>query len=117
LSIEEPLTPVQDKQLQIARLLDEARQDFKALRLTTPPKDNALEKYQQILALDPDNQEAREGIRALADKYVELAFREVRLRRINRAVRYLEKALSLSPEAKNVQEMLSMVKRRLAPVF
>ena len=113
----EPPTPHQDKQLQIARLFDEARLDLKALRLTTPPKENALEKYQQILALDPNNQEAREGIRALADKYVELAFREVKLRRINRAVRYLEKALSLSPEAKNVQEMLSMVKRRLAPVF
>ena len=57
----------------IARLLDEAGNDIAEQRLTRPPVNNAVEKYTAVLALDPDNQSAREGIDLVARRYLEMA--------------------------------------------
>jgi hypothetical protein len=36
-------------------------------KLTSPPGDNAIEIYQQVLRLDPENTQATEGLRRIAD--------------------------------------------------
>ena len=56
----------------IARPLDEAGNDIAEQRLTRPPGNNAVEKYTAVLALDPDNQSAREGIDLVARRYLEM---------------------------------------------
>jgi serine/threonine protein kinase len=106
----EPLIPSHDKRHQIQRLLELATLDIKAYRLTMPEKNNALEKYQQVLALEPDNPDAKQGINLLAKKYIELASREVRLKRLNYAVHYLEKAVSLNPEGEDVRQLLAALR-------
>lgn len=50
--------------------LDAAKNDFKALRLTTPEGNNAYEHYAAVLSLDPQNQEALEGNQRIVDVYV-----------------------------------------------
>ena len=54
----------------IARLLDAANDDLAALRLTTPPENNAWEKYESVLELDPANQDAKEGKERVINSYM-----------------------------------------------
>ncbi len=58
--------PVQD-------LLVSAQRALSANKLTTPSGDNAFSIYQKILYSNPDNIEAREGIRNIAERYIALA--------------------------------------------
>lgn len=55
---------------EIAQLLESARQNEKAARLTKPLGNNALVKYRQVLALQPGNEQARLGIGRIADHFV-----------------------------------------------
>lgn len=50
-----------------------ARSDLAALRLTLPRGDNALERFQFALKLDPRNKAAKSGIAAIAKKYIDVA--------------------------------------------
>ncbi len=54
-------------------LLLEARRDFAARRYTSPPGNNALERYRQVQAREPDSREARAGIERIAQRYLALA--------------------------------------------
>jgi serine/threonine protein kinase len=58
---------------QIKKLLKKAALQLSALRLTTPPFDNAYETYQKIFSMAPDNSQARAGLEKIADKYEQLA--------------------------------------------
>jgi outer membrane protein TolC/Tfp pilus assembly protein PilF len=53
--------------LHITDLLDKAWADFVAQRLTRGFNGNALEKFKQVLELDPDNQKAKEGLLRISD--------------------------------------------------
>ena len=59
-----------DRNNPIQSHLDAAKNDFKALRLTTPEGNNAYEHYAAVLSLDPQNQEALEGNERIVDVYV-----------------------------------------------
>jgi tetratricopeptide (TPR) repeat protein len=58
---------------QINKLLKKAALQVSALRLTTPPGDNAYETYQKIFSMAPDNFKAQAGLGKIADKYEQLA--------------------------------------------
>ena len=42
-------------------------------RLMSPANDNAYDRYRKVLDLDPKNAKAREGLRAVASRYLGLA--------------------------------------------
>ena len=63
----------EERILEIGRLLTAARDAIDARRLTSPPGNNALEKINQVLTLDPDNHEVVALRSSIVDKYVELA--------------------------------------------
>ena len=54
-------------------LLEAAEADLAQTRLMLPQDDNAWEKYQRVLAIQPANEDALAGIRQIAGRYVELA--------------------------------------------
>ncbi len=54
-------------------LLNRARAQLKAGRLTRPPGDNAYETYQILAQKYPNDPYAKSGVYAVADRYVELA--------------------------------------------
>ena len=58
---------------QINKLLKKAALQLSALRLTTPPGNNAYETYRKIFSIAPDNYQARAGLEKIADKYEQLA--------------------------------------------
>jgi serine/threonine protein kinase len=71
----ETLTPAampSSEQRRIAGLLEQAGADIDQLRLSTPPGNNALENYRQVLALDEKNQQAKYGVRRIVETSVQL---------------------------------------------
>ncbi|MBF0613834.1 MAG: formylglycine-generating enzyme family protein [Magnetococcales bacterium] len=62
-----------DPQTTIRSLTRSAEQDLHGRRFTQPKGMNALEKYQQILALDPDSPHGLEGLRKIIASFQRLA--------------------------------------------
>ncbi|MBF0370197.1 MAG: SUMF1/EgtB/PvdO family nonheme iron enzyme [Magnetococcales bacterium] len=69
---------------EVQELLAEARQDMRSLRLTRPEGENALEKYEAVLKLDPGNSEAQAGIDHIVAKLVPLARADLNSQRLTR---------------------------------
>ena len=64
------LVDLQNQQDKINRGLREANRLFKQDKLTMPRFENAFSKYEYVLALDPNNKEAMQGIRNIVDRYI-----------------------------------------------
>jgi len=93
-----------NKEQRIDRLLDAARDDIDDLHLSTPPGDNALEKYRQVLALDADNQAARKGVGKIVKTYGELAKRAAKAKDYDRAEQFLDQASAIAPNSKQLKK-------------
>lgn len=61
------------KKQQIRKLLSAATEDLQASRISSPPGQNALGRYQAVLALDANNAEALKGLERIVDGYVQSA--------------------------------------------
>jgi serine/threonine protein kinase/tetratricopeptide (TPR) repeat protein len=99
----------------IARLLDGAQEDIDGLRLSTPRGDNALEKYREVLSMDPDNATAKRGVRKIVGAYVELGKQAAKRKDYDRAQSYLDQALSIAPrsrELRKARDRLEKARRR-----
>jgi hypothetical protein len=79
----------------IGELLNRARLDVAALRLTRPAGDNAYERYQEVLALDPENPDALEGLQAIVERYHGLVEEALARGALDAAERHLESARSV----------------------
>lgn len=104
-----------DPQQSVEQLLSAAADDIAQLRLTRPPGDNALEKYRQVLRQDPENEDARKGIRKIAGTYAELVKRAEERKDFDRAEQYLKEAMSAAPNSKalkKAQEKLDKLRRK-----
>jgi hypothetical protein len=73
-------------------ILAAARADLARDRLTTPAGANALERFQAVLALDPNHAEATNGLQTIVTKYVALAQRVARDGRFDKAESFLQRA-------------------------
>jgi serine/threonine-protein kinase PpkA len=76
----------------LLKLADIAVEDF---RLTKPDDDNALNYYQMVLEIDPENEQAKAGPARIADKYAELARSQMNRRQYAKADEYIDKGLEI----------------------
>jgi serine/threonine protein kinase len=83
-------------------LLQGAREDLGAHRLTIPEGQNAYDKYRQVLALEPGSRAAADGIQSILDRYLALVYQEIEANDLVSAQRLLSRAASISPEAHRV---------------
>ena len=97
------------KRGEIDALLALAADDLDALRLTSPAKKNAVERFQRVLELDPDNAQAANGLQQVVTRYVDLAGKSRARRQFDKADGYLDKALAVLPDS----EMVSMVREEV----
>ena len=74
-------------------------------RLTTPEADSAYGYYRQVLAHDPGNPEARQGLLAIADAYYKLARRAEARWDYDRAYRYVDSGLKIEPGYERLLEL------------
>ena len=94
--------PSAQRTAQIAQLLAQAGRDVAALRLTTPASQNAFAKYREVLVLDPKSSRALNGIASIVHKYVQLIDRATETDRFELADLYLRRAVTVSPEDRNL---------------
>jgi serine/threonine-protein kinase PpkA len=95
-----PREPANDENIrnaQIAVLFQAAQAAYEADRLSSPKGDNAYEKYKEVLALDPGNRQAREGIERVADRYLTLARNAIQRQEFRTAQSYLNRVLEMAP--------------------
>jgi hypothetical protein len=63
--------------------------------------------YQRILAEDPDNEEALKGVAQIADRYADLAQRELDQFHYSKAQVYRDRGLAVDPNNKRLLELES----------
>lgn len=83
---------------QVALLLFGASSDVEALRLMSPPGQNAYDKYRAVLNIEPGNSAARQGLAALSDRYLALAYQALDAQRLERAATYVDNAATAAPD-------------------
>ena len=86
-----------------------------ALRLTTPAGDNAFQRYQEVLAIEPDNEDAVRGLEVIVSRYVTLANTASSNGELDKAERYLDSAAGVLPEDKGIALARTMLRAAAAP--
>ncbi len=92
------ISDVQSESQIIDDLLNGARSNIGELKLTSPLGNNAYEKYQTVLNLDPDNPEAMNGLDRIVDEYIDLMDFALGKHDIPRARNYLRKGMNINSE-------------------
>ena len=100
-----------EKKETIAKLLESAKSDLDLFNLTTPPGANALDKYREVLKIDPANESAKAGIDNIVNIYMTMAKNAVQEKRWNRAVIYLDRVDDLSPGNESSKSVRAEVTR------
>ena len=85
----------------INKLLIQADQQLTNKQLTTPTGDSAWQTYQEILSLDPGNEQALAGIEGIAKTYVIWARDKIKKDDFQYAENLFNKALEVSPADKD----------------
>lgn len=104
-----PVSVSSDRELEIRRLLDEARVAMDDERLTTPVDDNAYYRYLRVLSLDPANDAAEEGIANIVEKYLEWAIENARQQRLWTATDFLNKARSVDENHPSIDAVAKLI--------
>jgi len=86
------------RQRLIGDLLYDALRALQQDRLLSPVDDNAHGRYRRVLAIDPENKFASEGIHNIVMRYLELANAASRQGRFSDAESYLERARFVDDE-------------------
>ncbi len=93
----------------LARLLVRAENDLQAKRLTHPPGENAFEHFRTALNIDPDNEVARDGIRAILETKMNVINDALRERNFDQAEANVNHLLALLPENRNLLKLRSRI--------
>lgn len=81
----------------LADMLYAAAVAFEDNRLTSPAHDNAYDRYQEVLRLDPTNAVALQGLRDIVQRYIELGDAATAVGRFSEAEGLLGRAAKLDP--------------------
>ena len=93
----------------IAALLAAGDRQLAENRLTRPPGNNALESYEEVLKLDPENERAKAGIDAIADRYQKLAQDALDRKDYNEALSMVARGLEIRDQHAGLLQLQSTV--------
>jgi tetratricopeptide (TPR) repeat protein len=113
-----------DEQLRRSRLLADilyaAKQAFADNRLQLPRGNNAYERYQEVLELDPGNEVALDGIQEIAVRYVALGNAAIALGQYDNAEALLIRAMRINaslPELLEARARLDVARQNRVEVY
>lgn len=101
----EPVIDVAANQAKIEALLLKARFAFEDGNVTWPPGDNALEAYNEVLAIDPDNEGGLRGLERILEYYVGEAEIAAHRAEFARARSMLDRARLIEPAHPAIEPM------------
>jgi len=82
-------------------------------KLAHPPEDNAVEVYQAVLAIEPDNIDARAGLENIAGIYLDAATEKVRQPDLALAALEIERGLKARPDHPRLIELQGEVRNMI----
>ena len=81
----------------LEQLLASAKSAMQEYRLTHPAGNSSYDYYQKALEIEPDNQEAFEGIKNLTEIYIALSRKQLDQRNLKVASVYYDRGIALDP--------------------
>ena len=97
----------------IEQLLSRGQQSLDDFRLLTPEEDSAYGYYRAVLLLDPANNEAKEGIQEIVNRYISLVKTAAARSENARARRYVTRGLSIQPENRELLALQDSIDRAI----
>jgi hypothetical protein len=94
----------------IDQLLAKAEKNILNMQLTAPIGNNAVEKYHEILNLQPGHSKALLGLDNVSRKYTDLATQALKTNKIKKADSYLRLAKSISPDNPEISRVERLLK-------
>lgn len=88
----------------IADILYQGMRSLRADRLMTPAEDSAFHHFSRALALDPDNQVAKDGMRDIAGRYLQLADLASRQGQFINAETFMRRAAQVDANHPNLEQ-------------
>ena len=85
--------------------LQQAEGHLASYRLTSPKGNNALELYQRVLRMDPDNSDAQNGVHRIADQYLDLAMEALDEGKFAKARTYVKRGLEVVKDHEDLLEL------------
>lgn len=98
----------------LAQMLQEADQHFRAKRYLTPVNNNAYSMYQTILATEPDNAVALERIEQIKAFYRLNGERYFQQKNYKRALTYFERHNFIAPDSADIQQKIEVCRANLS---
>ncbi len=89
-----------------------ARNSLRQDRLMAPPADNAHYYFSRLLEMNPNNDAARQGFSAIAERFVVLAEEEFSRKKYGQAQAYITLGLQVDPENRGLETLRSMIETR-----
>ncbi|TNF36022.1 MAG: hypothetical protein EP312_02325 [Gammaproteobacteria bacterium] len=100
-----PVPEASAQQRWIAQVLTEAEVAFMENRLMVPVTDNAVDRYQQVLDIDPANEHALLGMKKVGRRYLSLAMEAANGGDLVAAQRYVDRAKTVDPGYEAIAHM------------
>ncbi len=111
----EPVVATPTQEDVIANYLSEAETDLANNRLREPLESNAFDKYQKVLALDPINSVAKEGVRKISQTFLIRANSAIGAKNFDAAKSLIAEAHATLPENPDIQNTrIKLVEARAA---
>jgi len=108
------LVDYEKRNAKVALALKEANDLFKEDKLTTPKYENAFSKYEHVLALDPNNKEAIQGIQNIVNRYVYFIEKVIRKRENYKVPILIESARNVGENYVNILPIVEKYKKYLS---
>ena len=88
-----------------------------AQRLTSPPGDNAFERFRLVLRMEPKNKQARQGIADIAKKYIDYADKNLAAGDVGQFDQYLKRAADVDkvvPDDADTLRLIALSRQKAA---
>ncbi len=100
-------------QQEIKKLLILAEEQLSRMQLRAPIGNNAYETYQQVLKIDPNNDEAKRGIVRIGDKYQELAKKYATSGSLQMSLSFIKIGLEVVPDHSGLLAQQAVIEEAL----
>jgi len=94
-------------------LIAKARNQMAKQQYLTPKNNNATATFKQILAIDLDNVEAKNGLQKIVKRYYKLALRKYKQGRFKGSMTWLERGLQVSSDDPELNKLKQQVIEKL----
>ena len=94
-----------------------ARNSLLQDRLMAPPADNAYYYFSRLLEMNPNNDAAKRGFSAIAERFVVLAEEEFSRKKYGQAQAYITLGLQVDPANRGLETLRSMIETREKTFF